>query len=167
MTRVVLNIGGVSFETEEATLQKYPETRLARECCGDKEHFYDRNPYIFSFILDMYRYDSLHLPRDICSSYLQAEIEFWEIPLDALKPCCFKALYGQDAGVNDIEFISKTFPHLSLCKRDDNSVPCKTTVLTIWKFVDDAKSSRQAMVSLSFHHPLSCIQLFRIYPVYR
>ena len=52
MTKVVLNIGGVRFETEEATLQKFSKTRLARECSRDKELFYDRNPYIFSFILD-------------------------------------------------------------------------------------------------------------------
>ena len=149
MTRIALNIGGIRFETEEATLQKFSKTRLARECSGDKELFYDRNPYIFGFILDSYRYGTLHLPHDICSSYLQAEIDFWEIPVDALRPCCFKALYGDD-DVGDIEFIGKTFPHLSLSKGDENcvtEVPCESMVLTVWKLVDDAKSSRQALVS--------------------
>ena len=150
MTRVKLNIGGVRYETEEETLKTFSKSRLARESSGDKELFYDRNPYIFSFILDTYRYGSLHLPRDICSSYLQAELDFWEIPVDALRPCCFKVLYGQEEDVNDIEFISKTFPHLSLCDGGTNSVrniPCKSTVLKIWNFVDDANSSRQALVS--------------------
>ena len=71
-------------------------------------------------------------------------------PLDALRPCCFKILYGHEDDVDDIEFIGKIFPHLSLCDGDSNSataVQCKSTVLTVWNFVDDANSSRQALVS--------------------
>ena len=86
MQRISFNIGGIRFETEEATLRKFPESRLAQEYSGVNEIFYDRNPYIFSFILDCYRYGSLHLPHDICSTYLQAEVEFWRIPLDVVQP---------------------------------------------------------------------------------
>ena len=153
MTRIALNIGGIRFETQEATLQKFSKTRLTRECSGNKELFYDRNPYVFSFILDSYRYGTLHLPHDICSSYLQADIDFWEIPVDALRLCCFKALYGYDDDVSDIEYIGKHFPHLKLSKRDEKietEVPHKSKALMILTLVDDAKSSRQALVSVRF-----------------
>ena len=153
MTRIALNIGGIRFKTQEATLQKFSTTRLARECSGNKELFYDRNPYIFSFILDSYRHGKLHLPHDICSSYLQAEIDFWEIPIDVLRPCCFNAFYGYDDAVSDIEYIGKHFPHLKLGNREEkieSEVPYKSKALMIWTLVDDAKSSRQALVSVRF-----------------
>ena len=126
-----------------------PRLDLHENALGTKNYFYDINPYMFSFILDSYRYGTLHLPHDICSCYLQTEIDCWEIPVDALRPCCFKPLYGDD-DFGDIEFIGKTFPHLSLSKGDENcvtEVPCKSTVLTVWKLYDDAKSSKQELVS--------------------
>ena len=142
MARITLNIGGIRFETEESTLQAFPRSRLAREIIGDKNLFYDRNPYIFSFILDCYRYGSLHFPHDICSSYLQAELDFWELPVDVVRPCCFKALYGQDDDIQDIENMCKDFPHLKL--RSDGKP--KSTCLKIWSLVDDATSSKKALV---------------------
>ena len=148
MQRITFNIGGIRFETEESTLRKFPKSRLAQEYSGVKEVFYDKNPYIFSFILDCYRYGSLHLPHDICSTYLQAEVEFWRLPLDVVQPCCLRALYAYDDDIKDIEYIAKNFPHLNL-NGTREEIPHKSTFSKVWTLVDDAKSTRLALVSIT------------------
>lgn len=60
--RVVLNIGGIRFETYKTTLRKIPATRLSRltESLANydpvlNEYFFDRHPGVFAQILNYYR----------------------------------------------------------------------------------------------------------------
>jgi potassium voltage-gated channel Shaw-related subfamily C member 1 len=60
--KVILNIGGVRFETNKTTLKKIPATRLSRltEALANydkilNEYFFDRHPGVFSQILNYYR----------------------------------------------------------------------------------------------------------------
>ena len=49
-------------------------------CRKDKdEYFYDRDPGIFSHVLNFYRTGQLHTPRDSCSVYIKQELDFWGI----------------------------------------------------------------------------------------
>ena len=48
MTRIALNIGGIRFETQGATLQKFSKTRLARECSGNKKNYFMTEIHISS-----------------------------------------------------------------------------------------------------------------------
>ncbi|KAG9307088.1 hypothetical protein G9A89_016916 [Geosiphon pyriformis] len=73
--RVVLNVGGVKYETYRATLTAYPHTRLGRLFKNKKktpsnrdEHFFDRNGHAFHYILEYYRTGRITFPRDDVNS---------------------------------------------------------------------------------------------------
>ena len=60
--RIILNVGGIRFETYKATLKKIPATRLSRltEALANfdpvlNEFFFDRHPGVFAQILNYYR----------------------------------------------------------------------------------------------------------------
>ena len=68
--RIILNVGGIRFETYKATLKKIPATRLSRltEALANydpvlNEYFFDRHPGVFSQILNYYRYIFLTIVR--------------------------------------------------------------------------------------------------------
>ncbi|XP_005147708.1 potassium channel regulatory protein [Melopsittacus undulatus] len=83
---VVLSVGGVRFVTRAATLQQFPESRLARMLSDDDqefklvngEFFVDRDGTLFSYIMDFLRTLQVSLPTDF-SDYqrLQREAEFY------------------------------------------------------------------------------------------
>ncbi|NXI47655.1 KCNRG protein, partial [Galbula dea] len=83
---VALSVGGMRFVTRAATLQQFPESRLARMLHdGDREFrllngefFVDRDGTLFSYIMDFLRTLQVSLPTDF-SDYqrLQREAEFY------------------------------------------------------------------------------------------
>ncbi|XP_014821544.1 PREDICTED: potassium channel regulatory protein [Calidris pugnax] len=83
---VVLSVGGVRFVTRASTLQRFPESRLARMLNDDDqefklvngEFFVDRDGTLFSYIMDFLRTLQVSLPTDF-SDYerLQREAEFY------------------------------------------------------------------------------------------
>ncbi|KAH0621779.1 hypothetical protein JD844_023406 [Phrynosoma platyrhinos] len=85
---ITLNVGGLKFITRASTLQRFPESRLARMLNGnDSEftlvngHFFvDRDGVLFSYILDILRTLQVSLPSDF-SDYqrLQREADFYEL----------------------------------------------------------------------------------------
>ena len=61
--RIILNVGGIRFETYKATLKKIPATRLSRltEALANydpvlNEYFFDRHSGVFAQVLNYYRY---------------------------------------------------------------------------------------------------------------
>eukprot|EP01125_Pyxidicula_operculata_P020175 TRINITY_DN7406_c0_g1_i1.p1 TRINITY_DN7406_c0_g1~~TRINITY_DN7406_c0_g1_i1.p1 ORF type:complete len:177 (-),score=18.54 TRINITY_DN7406_c0_g1_i1:129-659(-) len=85
---VVLNVGGVRYETYKSTLMKYPDSMLARMFAhqnlakqNDKsEYFIDRNGRAFEAILDFYRTGELIVPYDVSPEVIKREIDFFLIP---------------------------------------------------------------------------------------
>lgn len=64
--RIILNVGGIRYETYKATLKKIPATRLSRltEALANydpvlNEYFFDRHPGVFAQVLNYYRYVNL------------------------------------------------------------------------------------------------------------
>ncbi|XP_025888973.1 potassium voltage-gated channel subfamily C member 1-like [Nothoprocta perdicaria] len=101
--KIVLNVGGVRYETYSNTLRAFPGTKL----CSltephapsiydynptTKEFFFDRSGEIFSYVLNYYRTKHLHCPIDICRSVLEEELAFWEINVTHLAFCCWLKL---------------------------------------------------------------------------
>ncbi|XP_013910785.1 PREDICTED: potassium channel regulatory protein [Thamnophis sirtalis] len=83
---IVLNVGGLKFTTRPSTLQRFPESRLARMLNGNDpefkllngQYFVDRDGVLFSYILDSLRTLQLALPSDF-SDYrrLRREADFY------------------------------------------------------------------------------------------
>ncbi|XP_054711708.1 potassium voltage-gated channel protein Shaw-like [Uloborus diversus] len=94
--RVVLNIGGIRFETYKTTLKKIPATRLSRltEALANydpvlNEYFFDRHPGVFAQILNYYRTGKLHYPTNVCGPLFEEELEFWGLDANQVEPCCW------------------------------------------------------------------------------
>ena len=82
--RVVLNVGGIRFETYKQTLKNIPATRLSRltEALANydpllNEFFFDRHPGVFAQILNYYRTGKLHYPTNVCGPLFEDELEYW------------------------------------------------------------------------------------------
>ncbi|CAB4401356.1 hypothetical protein RhiirA5_497854 [Rhizophagus irregularis] len=102
--RIILNVGGIKYETYKSTLAAYPNTFLGamfqernqqlRHPTNGNEYFFDRNGYAFRYILEFYRNGKLLLPdfkdNDISGhgltnvSYkeLLQEVDYFQIPIE-------------------------------------------------------------------------------------
>jgi hypothetical protein len=94
--RIIINIGGVRFETYKNTLKLVEESRLANlsETNSDfdpinNEYFFDRDPDSFQAILNYFRTGKLHAPGEICGNLFYEELEFWGINEQSIQPCCW------------------------------------------------------------------------------
>ncbi|CAG8459455.1 6214_t:CDS:2 [Paraglomus occultum] len=101
--RIVLNVGGVKYETYRSTLTAYPDTLLGRmfqtrnaallHPTNGNEYFIDRDGHVFRHILQFYRTGELHYSDDPsqnpCSTMYSAitrkeidtEIDYFQIPV--------------------------------------------------------------------------------------
>nr|CAG8478031.1 2348_t:CDS:2 [Entrophospora candida] len=101
--RVILNVGGLKYETYRSTLKKYPDTLLGMlfqdknkqflEAMNGNEYFIDRNGYAFRYILEYYRNGEIYWPNEnsdenshsfttVSRRELRAELDFFQIPVD-------------------------------------------------------------------------------------
>ncbi|UJR26305.1 hypothetical protein I4U23_007643 [Adineta vaga] len=95
-SRVILNVGGMRFETQRATLKKLPATRLSKLTPQLSyydpvlnEYFFDRHPGVFSQILNYYRTGKLHYPTNVCGPLFEDELSYWGIQREEVEPCCW------------------------------------------------------------------------------
>ncbi|XP_013779127.1 potassium voltage-gated channel protein Shaw-like [Limulus polyphemus] len=94
--RIVLNIGGIRFETYKTTLKKIAATRLSRltEALANydpvlNEYFFDRHPGVFTHVLNYYRIGKLHYPTNVCGPLFEEELDFWGLDANQVEPCCW------------------------------------------------------------------------------
>lgn len=93
--RIVLNVSGRRFMTEKTCLQRYPHTLLGSEMlarffdASKQEYFFDRDPYLFRYILNFYQCGKLHSSPDDCPVAFKDELDYFGIPICALEDCCW------------------------------------------------------------------------------
>ncbi|CAG8502614.1 10289_t:CDS:2 [Ambispora leptoticha] len=75
--RIVLNVGGIKYETFKSTLISQPNTLLGRlfkensiKPSKENEYFFDRNGRAFHYVLEYYRTGSIHIPRENAKEYI-------------------------------------------------------------------------------------------------
>ena len=95
MDNIHINVGGTEFQTFHSTLQKFPNSLLAkaidsRENYDGKRqcYFFDRSPDNFNKILEAFRKGWVHFSDGACGIELVEELEYWKIPLSVVAPCC-------------------------------------------------------------------------------
>lgn len=182
-TRLYLNVGGQKHETFVSTLASIPDTRLAwiaeralkdpRPLGQKREFFFDRNPSVFTHILNFYRTGKLHCPRDVCGPLFEEELNFWGLDEKQIETCCWakydehrdaeEKLQGfsrdedQDSDLEDIDSGSGEIEIPSsgseIC-HDARRItaprvryPWQALKKRIWKTFDDPYSSKFARVS--------------------
>ncbi|CAG8695868.1 17322_t:CDS:2 [Funneliformis caledonium] len=99
--RIILNVGGIKYETYRTTLTRYPETLLGTMFQErnnallipkkENEYFFDRNSKAFHYILEYYRTGKLIWPNyslqdnnnssNISCEELIIECDFFQIPI--------------------------------------------------------------------------------------
>ncbi|RIB02261.1 hypothetical protein C2G38_2125643 [Gigaspora rosea] len=86
--RVVLNVGGVKFETYRSTLTSYPDTLLGQlflnesETKEGKEFFFDRDSNVFKYVMQFYRNGKVTWPTspsEPTMSDVKRELDFFKI----------------------------------------------------------------------------------------
>ena len=97
--RIIINVGGVRYETYRSTLKNIPDTRLAwlTNSKGHNpdfdhesgEYFFDRHPGVFNMVLNYYRTGKLHAPTDVCGPLFEEELTFWGLDEKQIEPCCW------------------------------------------------------------------------------
>lgn len=146
-----INIGGTIFICHVDVLKAFPESFLANldkqmPNHENNEYFFDRNPYIFAFILDGFRKGVIHVPKDICGSIFKEELEFWEVPMSNVAPCCWEALYKSDEDTSTMQKLMETFEkntNVSIMQQNDKSFRN-----IVWLFLDEPRSSKFALVNM-------------------
>ena len=96
---IIFNVGGEEFHILLKNFAVLPTTRLSRLvrlrkkkeilklCDGfvylgpphKPEYIFNRNPYYFNAVLDVYRRGELHAPKNACSLTFHADLKFWGI----------------------------------------------------------------------------------------
>lgn len=83
---IYFNVGGRSFAIGKEFIDKYPETLLyvlIRKESSLKDNngmfFIDRNPDLFSFILDFYRQDKIIYPTIVEKEVFDIELDYFLI----------------------------------------------------------------------------------------
>lgn len=128
---VILNIGGEIFKTRKSTLRNVPGTKLStldqksphfNSVLG--EYYFDRNPFLFSFILDYYRSGTMHLPPRMCSNLIREELNFWDLGDGCISECCRKPYFDELDENTTYELIKAEFYSLPTYREED----CDTAV---------------------------------------
>uniref|UniRef100_A0A1I8PJ94 BTB domain-containing protein n=1 Tax=Stomoxys calcitrans TaxID=35570 RepID=A0A1I8PJ94_STOCA len=139
--RIILNVGGIRYETYKATLKKIPATRLSRltEALANydpvlNEYFFDRHPGVFTQILNYYRTGKLHYPTDVCGPLFEEELEFWGLDSNQVEPCCWSTYSIHRDTQNTLAILDK----LDI----DNEKPSEEQVARLFGFEDSMNKGR-------------------------
>jgi hypothetical protein len=149
---VKLNIGGTIFKCYAETLKTFPDSKLARLNDNQKgafdfkeeEYFFDRDPNLFSYILDSYRKGAIHLPKEICGTTFKAELEFWDVSPRHVASCCWEALYRSEDDKQTMDTLIQRIqqnPNMLLMQEEKLTLRAK-----LWLFFDEPGSSKLALV---------------------
>lgn len=100
--RIVLNVSGQRYMTEKRCLQRHPHTLLGSEMLAKffdpikQEYFFDRDPYLFRYILNFYQCGKLHSSPDDCPVAFRDELDYFGIPISELEDCCWYTANADD-----------------------------------------------------------------------
>ena len=115
--RIVINVGGLRFETLRKTLNNIQKGRLWKtinssdkndlyELCDGfssdlSEFYFDRDPALFNFILNYYRIGKLHISSCMCPINFNNELIYWELDKPLMEVCCEEKLHNMQKEVDD------------------------------------------------------------------
>ena len=150
-SELMLNVGGMYFETDMATFRRRRNTKLAKLnkssefYVADKdEYFFDRDPIIFRSVLDFYRYDELHFPHNICGAVVRRELEYWGINEKFVAPCCWQFFKSCSDNDMTVDLLYEEFDDFS---RAEYILSSRARLFGwIWDFLEDPASSLPAKV---------------------
>lgn len=176
--KVTLNIGGKRFITRRSTLRNVPGTKLAELDPTDTDHydqrrneyFFDRNPAVFAFILDYYRYGTMHIPRNICTRAIKDELNYWELKDGCISDCCRKFYFDTLDEFATYEMVKAEFYCLPtyVAPSPSNIKVTGTSAWTrfqekAWVFIDNHESSFPAKIFAAIYYGLIVLSILSVF----
>ncbi|GAB1603873.1 hypothetical protein Ahia01_000668600, partial [Argonauta hians] len=93
---VIFNIRGTLFETYRVNLYRRNVSNLSKKEFlsqfyreSQNDYFFDRDPSLFSAVLEYQRTGELHIPVNVCGKVARQELEFWGISESHIEKCCW------------------------------------------------------------------------------
>ena len=146
--RMIIDLRGTQFTVFRATINSLGEgttklgslnTQHPSYVPHEGVYFFDRNPQMFHNILDYYSTGEIHIPPAMCAKAVLKEIQFWEIPEDALAPCCWERFSRQMEHQRKLDRM-----HANMFS--GHHIPDMCLRMKIWLFFSDPSSSVLARV---------------------
>ncbi|XP_012944267.1 potassium voltage-gated channel subfamily C member 3 [Aplysia californica] len=157
--RVTFNVGGVVFQTSEATVKKStndsfkladPEFLNSYYDAKRKEYFFDRDPEVFRSVLNYWRTGSLHLPSTMCGPQIKEELDFWGLKELDLEPCCWHHYNSWMKTIASLRQLERDKRPLYLQNKRPEGAreksACYVRRVAMWKLLTDPSYSKPARV---------------------
>ena len=143
-----INISGTIFQVEPTTLLRFPDSRLGKLVSGEKPtdkktYFFDQDATLFGHILRCYRSGEVHVPSLICPREFLRELQYWNIPVEKIAPCCWSTFYRADDVLETLEKVSEVTTQSEITRLDADKLSLQERV---WRFIDEPYSSKASTV---------------------
>ena len=144
---VRINISGTIFQVGTSTLLQFPNSRLAKlvdnssKTTNKNTYYFDQDATLFGYILRCYRSGEVHVPNLICPRDFLRELQFWEIPVEKIAPCCWSTFYRTDDILETLEKVTEVTSQPEAPRTDKLSLQER-----IWLFMDNPNYSKAAKV---------------------
>lgn len=153
---LTINVSGIRFQTWQSTLQRFPDSLLGsadsmREFYDDKrrEYFLDRDPYLFKFVLNFYRFGKLHCSQEDCPAAFEEELQFYGFSIYDVGDCCWEYCTPRQRSVlienNDDALEGETITYDgNLCEL--HCEPKLTLRQKIWQTIGPSKTTKTGVI---------------------
>ena len=154
--RLTINVSGIKFQTWQSTLMRFPDSLLGsaeamKQFYDDrrKEYFLDRDPHLFKFVLNYYRFGKLHFSQEDCPAAFEEELQFYGFSVYDVNDCCWEyctqkeksVLIEADEDVLEGETINCD---ANLC--DLHCEPKLTLQQKIWRTIGPSKTTKTGVI---------------------
>ena len=134
-TKITFDVRGFKYEVVSSQLKSLPHSRIGKlkalladprqpnfaeeldELCDDydlkaNEFYFNRDPFMFKMILNLYTNGKLHIDDKSCVNLVQEELAYWQLDATLLSSCCKEKFYAKKDAVeelimNETEIIKK------------------------------------------------------------
>ena len=115
------------------------------------EYFFDRDPELFTYVIQFYRKGTLHFPEDECACSFKGELDFFGIVNNHLGDCCYEIFQEKHD-----DFLDYQKRH---AKAEDTDFVPRTVRQKMWKLFEDPE---QNVLGLLMHYTSAVLILVSV-----
>ncbi|XP_036364621.1 potassium voltage-gated channel protein Shaw-like isoform X3 [Octopus sinensis] len=152
---VVFNVRGTIFETYRSNLYRKNLSNLSNEeflgqfyRVRSNDYFFDRDPSLFSSVLEYQRTGVLHIPVNVCGKVARQELEFWGIDESCIEKCCWSTFDSWNSTYDALKQLeeaqNRTFNQYTESKIA--GMKYGKMRAAIWNFLSNPRSSNGAKI---------------------
>lgn len=154
--RLTINVSGIKFQTWQSTLLRFPDSLLGSidtmqqfYDARRKEYFLDRDPYLFKFVLNYYRYGKLHCSQEDCPAAFEEELQFYGFSIYDVNNCCWDHCSPKEKGVlveGDNDELKGEYLNCNGNLCDLHCEPKLTLKQKIWRTIGPSKTTNTGVI---------------------